>query len=36
MTLGLRAAMTEQPICLAQHEDLVGHQSVEPSSVCWA
>src|SRR6201981_3987276 len=22
-----RAAMTEQPICLAEHEELVGHQS---------
>src|SRR5438270_11642266 len=27
MTLVLRAAMTEQPICLAEHEELVGHQS---------
>ncbi|HZC52329.1 MAG TPA: molybdenum cofactor biosynthesis protein MoaE, partial [Mycobacterium sp.] len=27
MTLILRAAMTEQPICLAEHEELVGHQS---------
>jgi molybdopterin synthase catalytic subunit len=27
MTLVLRAAMTEQPIVLAEHEELVGHQS---------
>ena len=27
MTLVLRAAMTEQPVCLAEHEELVGHQS---------
>ncbi|OBH34309.1 molybdenum cofactor biosynthesis protein MoaE [Mycobacterium intracellulare] len=27
MTLVVRAAMTEQPILLAEHEELVGHQS---------
>lgn len=27
MTLVVRAAMTEQPIVLAEHEELVGHQS---------
>ena len=27
MTLVLRAAVTDQPISLAEHEDLVGHQS---------
>jgi molybdopterin synthase catalytic subunit len=27
MTVVLRAAMTEQPIALAEHEELVGHQS---------
>ncbi|OBF04091.1 molybdenum cofactor biosynthesis protein MoaE [Mycobacterium sp. ACS4054] len=27
MTRVLRAAMTEQPISLAEHEELVGHQS---------
>jgi molybdopterin synthase catalytic subunit len=27
MTLVLRAALTDQPISLAEHEDLVGHQS---------
>ncbi|MEB3979973.1 molybdenum cofactor biosynthesis protein MoaE [Mycobacterium sp. 663a-19] len=27
MTLVLRAALTEQPIYLAEHEELVGHQS---------
>ncbi|WP_197519025.1 molybdenum cofactor biosynthesis protein MoaE, partial [Mycobacterium sp. 1482292.6] len=27
MTLVVRAAMTEHPISLAEHEELVGHQS---------
>ncbi|WP_343601766.1 molybdenum cofactor biosynthesis protein MoaE [Mycobacterium sp.] len=27
MTLVLRAALTEQPILLAEHEELVGHQA---------
>lgn len=27
MTLVVRAAMTEQPIVLSEHEELVGHQS---------
>lgn len=27
MTLVVRAAMTDRPICLAEHEELVGHQS---------
>lgn len=27
MTVVVRAAMTEQPIVLAEHEELVGHQS---------
>jgi molybdopterin synthase catalytic subunit len=27
MTLVLRAALTDQPISLAEHEDLVGHRS---------
>ena len=27
MTLVLRAALTDQPISLTEHEDLVSHQS---------